>query len=489
MILMVAMIALIGAASVLAYAWRRQWLDAVLALVAAGALAGLAADVRMPSLVPENVETIAGDGLRAGQWDDLPVRPMAWVVPTTDTLRLVFPRALALGRMFTLTVQRSNPAPARLQLLAENGQVLADTAGSGDLSVQWLPPVAEKLVLQARLLDPAGKVIDQGPVPFIVHDNVPLMVQGRFNAPSFDVRALEAQLVASHAAVDWQVTLGKAVTRSAVPNKAFAADLEIVDAAWFEQAAPAIRAALLARVAAGTPLLILAGNANNAGVWSQALQLPLVAQPEGQMSAGPMPLAAPPFNPAAVSAGPWRSKDSIVWTRSWQQGRITWLGAADWHKYAITQPQLLAAWWQSVIDHAGVQRVQDVTWLDPDEMPLPGQRLAVCAQGVQGDITFPQLGQTLKWQRRADHIDASCVAVWPRQSGWLKVGADHALYVHDPKDWALWQRAQRREATQRYLARTPGKDSVTAPASAPFATVFALLFGLALLLLWWRERR
>ncbi|WP_332877699.1 hypothetical protein [Massilia sp. S19_KUP03_FR1] len=486
---MILLIALIGAASMLAYAWRRRWLDAVLALVATGALAGLAADVHMPSLAPKTVETIAGDGLRASQWDDLPARPMAWVAPTTDTLRLVFPRALALGRMFTLTVQRSNPAPARLQLLAENGQVLADTAGSGDLTVQWLPPVAEKLVLQARLLDQAGKLIDQGPVPVIVQDNVPLQVRGRFNAPSFDVRALEAQLVASHAAIDWQVTLGKAVTRSAVATKEFAADLEIVDAAWFEQAAPASRAALLARVAAGTPLLILAGNANNAGAWSQALQLALLAQPEGQMSAGPMTLAAPPFNPASANAGPWRSDDSIVWTRTWQQGRITWLGAADWHKYAITQPHQLAAWWQSVIDRAGVQRAQDVTWLEPDEMPLPGQRLAVCAQGVKGDITFPQLGQTLALQQRADHIDAACVAVWPRQAGWLTVGAAHALYVHDPKDWPLWQRAQRRDATRRYLARTPGKDSATAPASAPFATMFALLFGLALLLLWWRERR
>ncbi len=486
---MIWVIALIGAASMLAYLWRRQWLDAVLVLVATGALAGLALDVRMPSLVPKIVETIDGDGLRASQWDDLPARPMSWTAPKTDTLRLAFPSALALGRVFTLTVQRSNPAPARLQLLAENGQVLADVAGSGDLTVQWLPPVAEKLVLKARLLDQAGAIIDQGPVPFIVHDNVPLNVQGRFNSPSFDVRALEEQLVASHAAVDWQVTLGKAVTRSAVANKEFAADLEIIDAAWFEQAAPAIRAALLARVAAGMPLVILAGNANNAGIWAQALQLPLTAQPEGAMTGGAMPLAAPPFNPASANTGAWRSTDSVVWTRTWQQGRITWLGAADWHKYAITQPQALAAWWQSVLDRAGVRREQDVTWLAPDEMPLPGQRLAICAQGVKGEVAFPQLAQTLSWQRRADHVDASCVAVWPGQAGWLTVGTDHALYVHDPKDWPLWQRAQRRDATQRYLDRTPDKGSVAAPASTPFVTEFALLFALALLLLWWRERR
>ena len=489
---MILLIALLGAASMLAYLWRRQWLDAALVLVATAALAGLAADVRIAAPVPASVDTIDGDGLRASQWDDLPARPMQWTVPKTDTLRLAFPSELALGRMFTLTVQRNSDSPARLQLLAENGQVLADAAGKGDLTVEWLPPVAEKLVLRARLLDSAGEVIDQGPIPFVVHDSVPLKVQARFNAPSFDVRALEEQLVASRAAVDWQVTLGKSITRSVAAEQDVAADLEIVDAAWFERAAPATRAALLARVAAGMPLLVLAGNANNAGLWAQAVQLPLTAQPEGKMTGGAMPLAVAPFTPAANSAGPWRALDGIAWTRPWQQGRITWLGAADWHKYAITRPQVLSSWWQSVFDRAGVQREEGVTWLAPEEMPLPGQRLAVCAQGVTGDAVFPQLAQALAWQRRADRVDAACVAVWPRAAGWLTVqtaGASHAVYVHDPEDWPLWQRAQRHDATARYLARTPDKNSATASTSTSYAIPCALLFALALLLLWWRERR
>jgi len=321
-----------------------------------------------------------------------------------------------------------------------------------------------------------------------VHENVPLQVQGRFNAPSFDVRALEAQLAASHAAVDWQVTLGKAITRSAAVDRDFAPDLAIVDAAWFEHAAPAMRAALLARVAKGTPLLILAGNASDAAFWARTLQLPLAAQPEGKTTGGAMPLATAPFIPAAAPA--WHTDDKIAWTRPWQLGRVTWLGVADWHKYAISQPQALAAWWQGVLDVAGVQREQAVTWLAPDEMPLPHQRLALCAQGVKGDAVFPQLGQTATWQRRADHADAACVAVWPRQSGWLTVQpAHHGVYVYAPADWPLWQRFQRRQATARYLARRPDQGSRSAAPSTSYAVPFALLFALALLLLWWRERR
>lgn len=486
---MILAIALIGAASMCAYLWRREWVNAALVLIAAGALAGIAADLHLPARLPTMRATIAGDGLRAAQWDDQPARAMGWTVPDTPVIRLAFPADLALGRTFTLTVQRSQPGPARLQLLAENGQVLADTTSSGDLAVHWLPPVAEKLVLTARLLDADGKVIDQGPVPFVVHDSVPLQAQGRFNSPSFDVRALEEQLVTSHASIDWQVTLGKSITRSAQADKAVAADLTIIDAAWFEHAPPAVRAALLARVAAGMPLLILAGNANDAGLWSQALQLPLTAQPEGKLTGGAMPLAVAPLTPAAASAGAWQSVDGIVWTRAWEQGYITWLGAADWHRYAITQPQVLATWWQGVVDRAGVQREQDVTWLAPAEMPLPGQRLAICAQGVTGNAVFPQLGQTLAWQRRADRADASCVAVWPRRPGWLAVGTQHALYVHDSRDWPLWQRAQRRDATARFLARTPAKTSGSVQPMSTLSPLCEIVFALAMLTLWWRERR
>ena len=110
------------------------------------------------------------------------------------------------------------------------------------------------------------------------------------------------------------------------------------------------------------------------------------------MTGGPVSLATAPFNPASAHAGAWRSTDKVTWTRTWQQGRITWLGAADWHKLAITQPRVLSRWWQGVIDGAGVQRDQDVTWLAPEDMPLPNRRLAICAQGVKGEAVFPATG-------------------------------------------------------------------------------------------------
>jgi hypothetical protein len=89
-------------------------------------------------------------------------------------------------------------------------------------------------------------------------------------------------------------------------------------------------------------------------------------------------------------------------------------------------------------------------------------------------------------------VDASCVAVWPEKSGWLEVDspdsdARNAIYVFAGADWPQWQAMQRRHASARYAARTP------VAAQARHATLprwpFAIVLALAMLALWWRERR
>jgi hypothetical protein len=482
--------AVIGLLAALAYAARRRWIDAALALAAGVALAGTVGEFTVPVDAGVRTLRLSGDGLRAAEWDDLPARPLDWQRPDTPAIGLDFPSTLALGRVFTLTVHRSWAAPGRLQLSMANGQVLAEAKDAGDLSVQWLPPVAERLVLKARLLDAAGKVVDEGPVPFTVTAPAPLRVRGRFGAPSFDLRVLDDLLAHSQAVIDGQVALGKGVERAETARADMAApDLEIVDAAWFEQAGAAARGALLARVADGTPLLVLGTNARDAAVWTNSLQLPLAPQPANRTLGTALPMASAGLNPDAERAGDWSGADGL-WTRDWKHGRIAWLGVGDWHRYAIAQPRQLALWWQGIFDRLRVQRRADVAWLAPDEMPLPHQRLAVCARGVSGEVTVAALKQTLSWQRRPERVDASCVAVWPAASGWLHLRA-HAsegqIYVYAPGDWPLWQRSERRTATAHYAARTP----VARKAGARPLPVwpFGVAFALAMLGLWWRERR
>ncbi|UUZ51147.1 hypothetical protein LP420_17400 [Massilia sp. B-10] len=112
--------------------------------------------------------------------------------------------------------------------------------------------------------------------------------------------------------------------------------------------------------------------------------------------------------------GGWSAAADRIWTRPWDKGRITWLGVAEWHRYAITEPRagpVVAG----RARHPGVRRPEPVSLIEPEQMPLPGQRLALCAYGMTGEVTFPGLKQTLAWQRRPDRADASCVAVWLKQ--------------------------------------------------------------------------
>ena len=105
-------------ASAAAYLWRRQWVDAALALFAGVALAGLvggfslpagkgpAADAASGDIAHASEVTVGGDGLRAAQWQDLPARPLRWTPPSSPVLRLDFPHEVVRGRIFTLTVDR-----------------------------------------------------------------------------------------------------------------------------------------------------------------------------------------------------------------------------------------------------------------------------------------------------------------------------------------------------------------------------------------------
>ena len=502
------LVALVGLVSGGVYLVRRKWINALLVAIAAAALAGLTGELPMPAneVVSVTIDSnntaprigdaaivrLLGDGLRASQWRDLPARKLDWKAPIDDGLRLDFPRIATPGRMFRLTASMAKPASRRLQLIAENGQLVAETSGeAAALTVQWMPPVAETLLFKARLLDAAGKVIAQGPVPFEVRENVPLQVQGRFASPSFDASALNTVLAESNAVLDWQVTLGKTVTRSETARAPISKpELLVYDAANIEKLSEAARAALLARVAEGTPLLVLGGNASQPEFWSKALQLHLKEQPEAKASGAGLALMSAPFNPDAKTTGAWISSGDRIWSRPRENGRIVWVGVSEWHRYAISAPQSLGLWWQDLLDRAGVRRLEEMVWQEPEEMPLPFQRMEVCALGAKGEVSFPELKQTLAWQRRPDKADASCVAVWPRKAGWLKMqsGAQTGqVYVYDKQDWPLWQKSQRRDATMRYAARTP---SPVAKSTTPMPSwPFALVFVLAMLLLWWREQR
>ncbi len=529
-----------GMISAALYGRRHRWIDAALAGVAGVALAVALAEVHLPAGAagPLAVSTAAGrisesdlralpaassivlsgDGVRESEWRDLPARPLQWTPVATDLLWLDFPRSMSLGRIFTLMVRRS-PAtePWRLQLLAENKQVLADSGlvAAPQLSVQWLPPVAETMVLQARLLDKGGKTIAQGPLPLQIKAAMPLQIQGRFDAPSFDARTLNQLLSDGSAILDWNVTLGKAITRSETARAPLTAPNAVfVDAAYVEHLNAAARAALLAQTGKGVPLVILGGNAADAGMWQREFGLPLrpqspTTEKEDMRQFGAITLPPALLNPAEKAAS-WSvlardgKQQPWLWQRGVGQGRVVWIGVSDWHKYAISAPQPLALWWQSVMDLIALDGVQKTAWQMNDPLPVPGLRSEVCAQGVKAGTALTAEGYAaMTLAARADKADGVCATFWPQKAGWVRFSAEEmpepgAEYVYADVDWPAWQKALRRDATAHYAARfaaPPVGRSADATATKADGVswvgtrVAGVLFALVLLALWWREQR
>jgi hypothetical protein len=523
-----------GAVSAALYGRKRQWLDAAVAGVAGVALATALADIRLPaaaaSAAPLAVSTevgrisdagrmaipaataiaLSGDGVREAEWRDLPARPLQWKPAAADLLWLDFPRSISLGRIFTLSVRRPPVQSGwRLQLLAENKQVLADSgvSNAAQLSVQWLPPVAEAMVLQARLLDANGKPIAQGPIPLQVNEPVPLQIVGRFDAPSFDARTLNQLLSDGSAILDWQVALGKTITRSEMAREPLSApNAMFVDAAYVEHLSPSARAALLVQTGKGVPLVILGGNAADAGVWQRDFALSLhqqspTTEKEDVRQFG-VSLAMPPagLNPADNAAEPWSvlardgKKQPWMWQRSVGQGRVVWIGVADWHKHAISEPRSLALWWQAAMDRIALDSAQKTLWQMNDPMPVPGLRSEVCAQGVKAGTMLAAEGYApMQLAARADKADGVCAAFWPQKAGWLKFSADGMAatgveYVYAANDWPAWQRALRRDATAIYAARATTARTESKTEQPLPAAPFGVLFALCMLALWYREQ-
>lgn len=533
MLLVVGAIAIVSA---ILYMRRRLWISAGAVLIAATSLIFLLADfpllssdekvVVLDDVPPSSTQieeiqgaskiVVHGDGLSAAQWHDLPSRPIVWVPPLTPSLQLDFPRQLALGRMFVVNAKLQPEVKNwRLQLLAENGELLAESDKS-ELGlarhVAWLPAVAEALVLRARIVDEAGKVLDQGPIPVVVQENKELQVQGRFGAPSFDTQTLNNLLVTSKANLDWQVNLGKNITRTETARRAITApQVAIIDASYFENISAVTRNKLMAQVAAGMPLIILTGNVDQAALWSSSLDLHLLAattststgtstgtsksaSKDNQIEvAKDMSLASAAYLPDSKRLGAWsanRIEQAWLWQRPWQAGRIVWIGVADWHRYAINSPQTLSLWWQSIFDLAQINTVDPLVWSSQDAMPVVGERSVICLQGLsENEIRHEQ--QNLSVRQRADQVDAKCAATWPRKEGWQNfktVKGSYAVFAYAKTDWPLWQRALKREATQDYAKRLPALVAGSNRRSNP-VWPFAILFALSMLLIWWQDRR
>jgi hypothetical protein len=472
---------------------------------------------------------VKGHGLRASQWQDLPSRQMRWekLVANQELLKLDFPNRLPRGRVFTLTAERpqievkgktNEKTKWRLVLLAENAQMLAQTEGEGDrLSVSWLPPLVERMSLKARIETADGKLIDQGTIPLDVIEQKALRVEARFAAPSFDNQSLQALLKQSFAVVDSQIRVGKNISMQEAPLEDVTdKDLFIVDAAYLEQLDGRSRQQIFKQVASGVPLLILGANATEPNFWQREFGLSLqaeakTAQEEKWQVAQEFDLSRTAYRVNNANAKNWHSDADRPWLaqRAWENGRIVWLAAADWHRYRISAPQVLSQWWQSILDSTGMEQRQPAgqsnqqNWqlAIQEHMPMAGERLRLCASGLdQQTLQFAQDKTVYRLQTSSDQLEQQCTVFIPENSGWItwqaqasqakdsqnQAAAQSAFYVYAANDWPQWQNSLKQEATQDYALRQIQAGQGTPQHLTKWPLL--LLFSALMLCLWYRER-
>ncbi|MFZ6819074.1 hypothetical protein [Undibacterium sp. Ji22W] len=474
---------------------------------------------------------LQGDGLFASEWRDLPPRKLIWDKSSwskAESLSLNFSQQIPFGRIFELKVERPQArGDWRVQLIAENHQVLAEQTGKGaSISVHWLPPVAARMVLRARVLDEKNHLIDQGPIPLDVIPMPELRVQGRFAAPSFDTQTLNQLLVQSHALIDWQTQIGKGLVRRETARTEMEADLLVQDAAYFEQMSVPQRTQVLAQVAAGRSLLILGANAQQVAVWKNAMGLNLrqqasVAEEQEWQTPQAVHLHSVAWMPQNTPQSGWQLDPVQPWlaSRLWGQGKIVWIAAAGWHQALISDTPALKQWWQSLIDQSAVTRAQSSEWDSnkaQQRMPLAGQSWQICGRGyAQAQIQISAANSTsesaansksLPLRAHAAKAEAQCAGFWPKAAGWHDwqvVPADGkpsttdknneqgagALYVYNTNDWPTWQRQQKRLASAEYGQQLPQSATQLAGSRQRLPSWPFILFSMLCLLALWRREQ
>lgn len=499
-----------------------------------------------------------GDGLRASQWRDVPARRLVWQVPQgRERIQLQAPSEVTLGREFELILQRpqlSSSAAKKtwsVQLLAENGQLLAQQSTiEPQLTLRWLPPIAERMELQLKVLDHGGRIIDRGPIPIEVKLHRPLHVSARFGSASFDISSLRQLLQTSEANLDWQTRMGQTVQHHLQARDGMAqANVMLVDAAYWENTSAQMRQQILQKIGQGTSLLILGANARQPQIWRESMGLELgptaskasnqAGTPEvvfewTQASLG-METKRLVMSATAMQAKPnstWsslrlpevvRDDGDFIFGRTWKQGRIVWIGVSDWHRYLISAPETLKQWWQALLDQSLILAPSETQLRVRETMPIVGERISLCLDVETDNSTEvsalrDSAQTTYAFAASLDDVGQKCVNWRANASGWqsftlLKNSRNNArseskesaqthqhgsgselpeerrwVYVYPNEAWPTWQRELKRDATIAYQNRIAGVPT-SAPQEIPHWPLLVWIMVLSLLLWFFDMRR
>lgn len=470
--------------------------DIVVALPEAGALPGA---VRVPDLgsalrlYPEPGRVrIEGDGLT--QRDRIPLDRPAEFAPSPaprGLIDLTLPKPVAPGARFTVAGQVGGAATVEL----------LDPAGA---VVDQAPvPAGGRFVLSAAARAPGLALFDLRLKDIAEHIEVPIETRAQrqprvlvlAGAPSAETKYLRrwAQDAGIDLALDIDVGGGVVLGDPPTPiTRASLAevDLVVVDDRRWETLSPAARATLGAAAQEGLGLLLRPTGPLSAATRRDWTALGMPTAGNGEVSAfrlgGPTELELTRYDLASQAGVPMVQDKTGAPLAAWSprgQGRVgLWIVADSYGLALAGHADRYGEMWSGLF--SALARPTEGLGARLDGVARPGQRAVLC--GAAGPIRVVDPSGV---ESRPVSGPRGCAAYWPRQAGWHRVVGGSAFYVHPADAAPSLAKAEARQATLDAVAAsvTRGvRPARTTPGSSwPWAAGLLAVLGL----LWWLERR
>ncbi|NQD38563.1 hypothetical protein HPT27_16185 [Permianibacter sp. IMCC34836] len=491
-----------------------------------------------------------GNGLSSAAWQQMPTRLIQWQAPAAPEWQLSSNRQLTLGNVLQIHLQA--PAAAQvLQLRDARRELIADAPVlSGVASVSWRPTAIGHYDWLLQVRDQHDAVLRELPLAFAVLPNRITRVQAQFSAPSFEQRALREWLQQTGMAGEFLSQTGQQLQRRDAfnPNQPNTADNEtgntgasaddsnaaentaenasrllLLDLRSWQQSSGAQRAQWLQQVARGATLALLA-DGSEAELAVRTLLSKQLAAEWRSLSETEQAIA---IGETALQRASWQLRSNEHWqtltpdadsitgdhdmvlVRSWQQGRVIWLGLSDSHRLWQRARDHYARWWQQSL---ALPDRNGPVWHDPED-GVQGKPTALCLDNVVADSratnaeasfdsssetnteTLTLTLQTAKGVTETLSLQAAatpgqrCALYTPSAPGWYRITAPVTAWwrVYEQTPSVELQQAAAYEATRQH-SQTLAAAPVTRAQPLP-RWPFALIVLLGLAAIWWRERQ
>lgn len=453
---------------------------------------------------------IVGQGLPARDRDiaSPPLRFLPGTAPR-GLVELQAPPLLAPGAAFTVHSRVQGMPDTRVELLDPAGHRvdLVNADATGRIALNASARDTGDVSFTLRVLDGAGKVLDQLPVPVRVRASTAPTMRLLAGAPGPELKYLQRWASDIGAKLQTSMLIGGGLQLGDAPAALDTAslariDLLILDERRLAALSLAQRGAITQAVRGGLGMLVRTSGTLDSNARRALRELGLEARSGDQTKPvilrtltdaeqNKTPLAVERFNLEFGGSDVvplLRAADgsTIGGWRALGLGRVGVLPITDSYTLVLAgHAEVHAELWNATL--ADLARpLADAAKLQLPAWAWAGERVSLCGLAAPVKMLAEDGSRT---QLLPDPSARSCVAAWPPQPGWLRIeaGDQHAsILLLDPSKAVALHAQQMRDATSALSGVAARSEPLPIPGPRwPWLLGFVLVASL----LWWLERR